>query len=1277
MKKHLILLLVCSLFYNIQVKAQKELLPFGQTTQKPWTASYFYAPKNGETPPDNWFAPDFDDSEWETIEGPISTSNGIDYYSTLWASSNATYWLRRHFIVSELAEYPFLYLYVRHNDGCEIYLNGSQIYKDDKYYTNLVTVPMTEEMCSHFVDGDNVIAVKVNDSRGGQAFIDFGIEANNVSTLANPNFNNGTNGWTWTGSGYQSGGQSSNPVARYKTAKPFNVHQKVVSSQCGLFRLKAQAFEAFSGDQSTGWESYGTIPVSSFLYISDTQQKVKNIFDETVSTNIYSDYYKTKDNTYIPTSMNSVSIAFLEGMYENEIFAYIDTTSFDIGIAQTMQLDLERWVCFDNFQLEYLSEKAITNLVKDIEEHPMESSCKERMSLLLTNLNTASKYEDKCKIIAASSYDVINALKSISQYALIQEAVNALQQQLNTGSNMPEEAIAEAEAIIASTNTRLSEGKISASETQSLLNQLKELSNRLNYMYLSVNLTEPGSLGDAILNKTEYFTNVVSLKVSGQLNDADLAIIRDRLTNLREINMTDVKMTILPDKFFYQHSLLERVKLPASLQVIGNLAFYKCSGIKQIDFPETLQTINEYAFQDCDKLQEVVLPEGLITLGDGAFYSCEDILQLKLPSTLKEISYCAFYGNSNLKTIDFAEGLTKINNAAFYNCSALNNLIFPSTLLYINEGAFAYNSALSQIEFNEGLYQIEDNAFYSCDALTEVTLPSTLVLAYESPFDYCDNLRKVTCLSIDPPYMTDQIPLGVSMEGRELYVPALSINTYKQTKGWDKFQTIKPIDYLPESLVIHNEVKLTLPESLPSDYKPEVIVAYSNNPYFMGSLVMNGSVTLPMSSFQMLWSPNNQYVYSDDRINYGSLINNSDLSSDEVFIIFNTRNDNWSFISFPFDVKISEILAINEGTTNWVIRKYDGQKRASGETSSTWVKMSGDDILNAGEGYIIQSSRYVDNDWQYYSVFEIKAIDNVNKNNIFRKDDITVTLKEYNSEYSHNRSWNLIGNPYPCYFDTRFIHFEAPITVWNMEKRTYEAYSLLDDSYILCPGEAFFVQRPVANGNIIFSKDGRQTNRDVRTIEAPAHASANKANAALSPRTIVNLNLSDGNNTDRTRIVLNENASLQYEMDKDASKFLSTEPSVSQIYTSANGVNYAINERPFADGLVNLTTYFGSEGLYTITLSNKVSDYKIILEDKTENKSIVLTEGFGYTFYAKAGTDMGRFVIHFDGETTNIEDVRLNESGYAPIYSIDGIKVDVPTKKGIYIQNGKKVMINK
>ncbi|MCR4918640.1 MAG: leucine-rich repeat protein, partial [Prevotella sp.] len=696
---------------------------------------------------------------------------------------------------------------------------------------------------------------------------------------------------------------------------------------------------------------------------------------------------------------------------------------------------------------------------------------------------------------------------------IIAEKIVHVQEVAAANNNINNALLAEANNYIAKINA----GQYDKSKGSEVIAKLDEYATRLAYLHLDIAVPVQGAMGDSILSKVENFVDVQSIKISGTLNDADLSTIQSRLSQLREIDMTDINLTTLPNRLFYQRSLLEVVKLPSALTSIGEYAFYQCYGLKHINFPTSLTAIYRYAFSECDNLQEVILPEGLTTMGEGTFYSCDNNKYVKLPSSLATISSDAFYYNVSLKDIDFAEGLTHIEYNAFSDCYALNNLIFPSTLYYIGNNAFAYNRALSDIEFNEGLFQIADNAFDDCDALTEVTLPSSLVLANESPFDYCDNLKKVTCLSIEPPYMTDQIPYGLSMDGRELYVPALSINTYKQTTGWDKFPTILPIDYLPENITVLGNLKLTLPETIPADYKPNVSIIYNSkggwyNEY--GSLTVNGDGVLSISDFSMLWDPAYEYDYYDRNQNYCSLLNNSHLRSDNVNIDIDTRNNIWTFITLPFDVKVSEIETTASGTTNWIIRKYDGQKRAQGETSDTWIKMTDSDILQAGEGYIIQGSRYIGNDWQSWSRFHFNAINNANKNNIFRAADVTVTLNEYESEFAHNRSWNFIGNPYPCYYDTRFMDFEAPITVWNMRNNTYEAYSPADDSYILCPGEAFFVQRPIDNGNIVFSKEGRQTNRDVRAMEAPAHANAHRAGAANATRTIVNLSLSDGNNTD-------------------------------------------------------------------------------------------------------------------------------------------------------------------
>ena len=387
-----------------------------------------------------------------------------------------------------------------------------------------------------------------------------------------------------------------------------------------------------------------------------------------------------------------------------------------------------------------------------------------------------------------------------------------------------------------------------------------------------------------------------------------------------------------------------------------------------------------------------------------------------------------------------------------------------------------------------------------------------------------------------------------------------------------------------------------------------------------------------------------------------------------------TRNDIWTFFTVPFDVKVSEISTWYEGTTNWVIREYSGENRAAGKTDSTWVKLTSDDILEARKGYIIQASRYIGNEWQYYSGFDMPAIENANKNNIFVNQDVTINLNEYLSEFAHNRSWNLVGNPYPCYYDTRHMSFSAPITIWDMNNKTYTAYSVIDDEYVLSPGQAFFVQTPVDNKTIVFSKTGRTINK----MTVPLNETRKTANTrgVNVTRSIINITITDSIGSDKTRIVINDNASMQYEMDKDASKFMSDDLSVPQIFTSYAGVNYAINERPMGNGMIELSLRITKDGEYTISMNrDNVLPFDVYLIDTKIDRKVLLSELGDYTFEAVAGEDENRFMIMLSNESISTGVEQVNDMSDSPIYNLQGIKVDKITLPGIYIQNGKKIIV--
>ena len=410
----------------------------------------------------------------------------------------------------------------------------------------------------------------------------------------------------------------------------------------------------------------------------------------------------------------------------------------------------------------------------------------------------------------------------------------------------------------------------------------------------------------------------------------------------------------------------------------------------------------------------------------------------------------------------------------------------------------------------------------------------------------------------------------------------------------------------------------------------------------------------------------NQYSYE---AHFTSLISNGTMRSDNVETTLRVYDTNtWYFISLPYDVKVSDIT-YTDGT-QFAIRKYSGQNRAA-QSGSTWVNLTENDVMQAYEGYILRCNKQ-------NADFTFPAINNTNKNKVFEKESVVMPLGEYLCEFEHNRSWNLIGNPYPCYYDTRRMDFTAPITVWNRYNQRYDAYSPVDDSYILHPAQSFFVQRPVNQATITFDNAGRQKNAAVQALESRAMS---RKFPSLSPRKIYNVIMSDGMTEDHTRFVINSGATCAYELDKDASKFIADDNKSMLVYTIENGVKYAINERPMTDGIVSLGFYAPIDGEYTLSLNTQQDDNINLIDNENHAETALTGE---YRFNASAGYNDARFTLMF-GEATGISIINVDHgtvSANAPyaVYTTDGRLVgyysagnDATLSKGIYVINSKDV----
>lgn len=871
-----------------------------------------------------------------------------------------------------------------------------------------------------------------------------------------------------------------------------------------------------------------------------------------------------------------------------------------------------------------------------------------------------------------------------------------------------------------------------------------------------------GDLGHVVVDEAGYLQEVNKLIIEGELNSDDWSKIK-QMTNLTEVDLSKALIDEIPEGAFRDRWAIDKVLLPPTLKKIGPYAFQRAA-LTSVNIPDNVETIDRTAFGGAKYMQEVHLPDSLTSLGEGAFEYCKSLHSVKIPAKIKEIPgyalrYCnslqsvelhdsitsigyeafgnsdlreitlpksttrvgdyAFKENTNLSKVTLNEGLINIGDCAFQN-TAIDTLNCPSTLRSISEGAFAGCGNLRQINLNEGLTRIELYALANNKA-TEIVLPSSLEYCSQSAFDDCDSLVTIEARSVMPPNTDGGCPLtSTDLTKAVLYVPVWSLAEYQLATGWNQFYTFRTSDFMPQYVKVNKDFYFTLRDELAPDYRPDIELTVTNNQitdsqnnsdYQHGNLTISGRSKLAVNDFSMVLAPYAKYAYEGGGYNYyndyrylrpTSLIVKGEMRAENVTINLWNATERWQFVSFPFDVKVSDIVPA-DSTTSWVIRGHSGAERAAGNAAAVWQNLSADDVLQAGKGYIMQcykpsnNSRsmnkgsfvpfkmdFNDNSSSEVAQFTVRPLTTtVNRQQIFNADNRTVALEEHLAEFEHNRSWNLIGNPYPSYFDTRFLDFGAPFMVWNSNNQNYEAYSPVDDSYILAPAEAFFVQRPVDQESITFLKDGRQTDRYARTLveEEPASApqrirAAYDSNAhTAAQRTVFNITLAkDGQQADRTRVVINEAATMQYDLSRDAAKFTGTEPAVSQIFTINGATRYAINERPLNNGQALLGLHFGTDGTYTIGLSNQ-PDGQVTLEDRLTGTKLQLNGTAGYSFTAKAGDSTDRFVLHFDAVATGINAATANEADRNDdTYTLDGRKVNNPTAPGLYIKGGKKVI---
>ena len=396
------------------------------------------------------------------------------------------------------------------------------------------------------------------------------------------------------------------------------------------------------------------------------------------------------------------------------------------------------------------------------------------------------------------------------------------------------------------------------------------------------------------------------------------------------------------------------------------------------------------------------------------------------------------------------------------------------------------------------------------DNVTQVNLPASLQFFGQGNASLFPNLQKLYSWAVIPPFVSgDKSEHVLYVPDEEtpsctLYVPSVSLDYYRADSCWQSFAAIVAIDAPLSSIIVTNNIGLTIPSDLQIR---DLTISSDMTGGDFGHLTLNGG-GLQTGIFRIRYDRNADYDQNQDDIlhtNDATMITYSSVGTANAVTEMFLMPYKWTFVSFPYDVKVSEI--VYPDSADFVIRSYDGNARAVSDFEGSWKNMTVDSTLLAGKGYIIQVRNFSITSWQeggesYTSVLENGApllkFPASSTNTNFTSAKVTVKLENYPSEFKQNVGWNLIGNPYPCCFDMKYTDYTGIYWVWDCYSDSFVPKSTIYDDYVLLPGEAFFIQCPKDRTSLTFSPEGRSHDRIPVTHDLKAASRGAYALTALS-----------------------------------------------------------------------------------------------------------------------------------------------------------------------------------
>ena len=178
-----------------------------------------------------------------------------------------------------------------------------------------------------------------------------------------------------------------------------------------------------------------------------------------------------------------------------------------------------------------------------------------------------------------------------------------------------------------------------------------------------------------------------------------------------------------------------------SVTTIGKDAFCSCSGLTSVTIPNSVTTIGSCAFEYCIGLTAVRIGDIAAWCRiDFGYYSSNPLYHAEN----------LYLNGEKVTNLVIPNGVTEIKNYALCGCSSLTSVTIPNSVTTIGKDAFYGCTGLTSITIPNSVTTIVEYAFYDCTGLTSITIPNSVTTIGYKAFKGCD-IAKTIWLTNTPP----------------------------------------------------------------------------------------------------------------------------------------------------------------------------------------------------------------------------------------------------------------------------------------------------------------------------------------------------------------------------------------------------------------------------------------------------------------------------------------------------------------------------------------------